>query len=347
MLKRAESQTNASANTNASENIPLEPCERAPSREKTRPARLPPHTSVQATNRANSPERRPSYGEPGKLEQESQNAVELSKINLAVREELGRILASKTFAKADRLRPLLQLVINRWLTNKADQLDEYNLASALLERNESFDPGIDPTIRVYASRLREHLERYYAEEGASDPVRIDIPKGGYVPKIHCDPSGRNRKIAPDHPQWYGIVILPFLVPDKQRTPNRSYAVVIVDHLIRLLTCTSGIRVLSRFASTHLKEDVSPGYIERRLGAKFIVEGTLASSAEGPQLIVHLSEAASGYNLWSTYYDVSVSRIADLATEVANDLTHVIRQAGASSHRYSSTSVQSTDSSGLL
>lgn len=245
-----------------------------------------------------------------------------------MRQELERILASKTFARAERLRPLLQLVINRWLAQEADQLDEYTLASALLGRDESFDPGIDPTIRVYASRLREHLERYYAQEGASDSVRIEIPKGGYVPTIRCNPTGRDRKFVPDDPQWYGIVILPFLVMGKRGTPYRSYAVVIVDHLIRLLTHTSGIRVLSRFTSTHLQEDVSLQFIEQRLGAKFIVEGTLALSVEAHELIVHLSETTSGYNLWSTYYDVGVSRIADLATEVANDLTHIIRQAGA-------------------
>ncbi|MGO7917282.1 hypothetical protein ACC702_38380, partial [Rhizobium ruizarguesonis] len=41
--------------------------------------------------------------------------------------------------------------------------------------------GFDPVVRIEAGRLRRSLERYYLVAGQQDPVRIDIPKGGYVP----------------------------------------------------------------------------------------------------------------------------------------------------------------------
>ena len=47
------------------------------------------------------------------------------------------------------------------------------------ERNVSYDPSINATVRVEAGRLRSRLRDYYADEGRNDPVVIDVPKGGY------------------------------------------------------------------------------------------------------------------------------------------------------------------------
>lgn len=51
-------------------------------------------------------------------------------------------------------------------------------------------------MRVEVRRVRAKLERYYKDEGASDPVAITIPKGAYVPVFRqrdyseFDSSGR-------------------------------------------------------------------------------------------------------------------------------------------------------------
>src|SRR5690606_33811963 len=44
---------------------------------------------------------------------------------------------------------------------------------------ESFDAQNDPLVRVEAGRLRRRLAEYYADEGARDPIRIELPRGGY------------------------------------------------------------------------------------------------------------------------------------------------------------------------
>ncbi len=41
--------------------------------------------------------------------------------------------------------------------------------------------SIDPIVSILASRLRLALAQYYETAGKNDPIRIDIPKGGYVP----------------------------------------------------------------------------------------------------------------------------------------------------------------------
>ena len=46
-------------------------------------------------------------------------------------------------------------------------------------RSAEYDPKIDSAVRVEMGRLRSRLVEYYAQDGSNDPVRIEIPKGGY------------------------------------------------------------------------------------------------------------------------------------------------------------------------
>ena len=101
-----------------------------------------------------------------------------------VRAERDRILASKLFALSNRLKAFLSFIIDAALEDRADRLKEFTLGIEVFEKDESFDPNIDSIVRVEASRLRSKLREYYAGEGKDDPVRIDIPKGHYVPAFH-------------------------------------------------------------------------------------------------------------------------------------------------------------------
>ena len=98
-----------------------------------------------------------------------------------VRAQRDRILASKLFALSNRTRAFLDYIINAELEDRADQLKEFTLGIDVFEKDETFDPGMDSIVRVEASRLRSKLREYYDGEGQGDPVRIDIPKGHYVP----------------------------------------------------------------------------------------------------------------------------------------------------------------------
>src|SRR6185295_18724658 len=55
---------------------------------------------------------------------------------------------------------------------------------------------IDPIVRVEATRLRRAIGRYYAGPGASDPVTIELPRGGYVPRISWR-TGTTVEIVPE------------------------------------------------------------------------------------------------------------------------------------------------------
>ena len=94
--------------------------------------------------------------------------------------EVERILASKGFASAGRLSRLLRYVVDKTLAGEADQLKEYAVGIEVFDRDDKYDPRLDSIVRVEAGRLRSRLDEYYNGEGASAPVRITLPRGGYV-----------------------------------------------------------------------------------------------------------------------------------------------------------------------
>lgn len=98
-----------------------------------------------------------------------------------VGEALERVLASDTFARSGRARDLLRYLVAREQMGESDALKGYSIALDVFGRDEAFDPSTDSVVRVQARRLRDLLNEYYRGEGAADRLRIDIPRGSYVP----------------------------------------------------------------------------------------------------------------------------------------------------------------------
>ena len=100
----------------------------------------------------------------------------------AVREELQGILASAEFNASDRLKNFLRFVVEEALAGRAERLKAYTIAVEVFGRDPgSFDPQLDPVVRMEAGKLRRRLDLYYLGGGRADPIRIMIPKGSYVP----------------------------------------------------------------------------------------------------------------------------------------------------------------------
>lgn len=124
-----------------------------------------------------------------------------------VRAQCDRILASKLFALSNRLKALLDFIVTAELEGRTDKLKEITLGVEVFDRDESFDPNIDSIVRVEVGRLRSKLREYYGSDGKLDPIRIDVPKGHYVPTFDFiegnrdsvavrNDVGRSRLIAP-------------------------------------------------------------------------------------------------------------------------------------------------------
>ena len=74
---------------------------------------------------------------------------------------------------------MLRYVVDKTLAGEGDQLKEYAVGVEVFERDEQYDPRVDSIVRVEAGRLRTKLDEYYNGEGASSPIRIGLPRGGY------------------------------------------------------------------------------------------------------------------------------------------------------------------------
>ena len=123
----------------------------------------------------------------------------------AVRETLERLLASETFGRSERARKLLRYLVEREQAGEADRLKGFSIAMDVFGRDGDFDPSTDAVVRVQAGRLRELLQHYFANEGIAEPVRIAIPRGGYVPSYELNairlPAGEQPAIvAPGLPE---------------------------------------------------------------------------------------------------------------------------------------------------
>ena len=87
------------------------------------------------------------------------------------------------FRDAERSSDLLRFVVDAALRDESDQLKETYIAVSVFGRDASYDPKVDPIVRVQAGRLRTKLTSYYSGPGITSAVRIDVPKGSYKPQF--------------------------------------------------------------------------------------------------------------------------------------------------------------------
>ena len=64
------------------------------------------------------------------------------------------------------------------------EIHEQEVGHKVFGRPRDYDTGSDNIVRVHASMLRKRLEQYFAEDGAAEPVIVEIPRGNYAPVFH-------------------------------------------------------------------------------------------------------------------------------------------------------------------
>jgi hypothetical protein len=129
--------------------------------------------------RSQSPDRLPAVGSAG------------------VRRELvRRIVNSSTFARSERLGKLLTYVCDLALNGREAEINEQKIGQAVFGRSRDYDSSADGIVRSQASRLRQRLELYYQQEGADEPIRVVIPRGGYVPVFEAQSTSASPIVEP-------------------------------------------------------------------------------------------------------------------------------------------------------
>jgi hypothetical protein len=98
-----------------------------------------------------------------------------------MRQELARILTSRTFRAAQGQRKFLGYTVEKVIAKDVDLIKEYVIGTEAFGRAPSFDPRLDSIVRTEARKLRARLVKYYETEGGDQRLRIGFRKGSYVP----------------------------------------------------------------------------------------------------------------------------------------------------------------------
>jgi len=101
----------------------------------------------------------------------------------AVRDHLERIVADDLFSGAARLCRFLRFTVESKIGGREDEVKEFVIGREVFDRKDGYDPRLDPIVRVEARRLRAKLAEYYAGPGRAEPLRLEYPRGSYVPVV--------------------------------------------------------------------------------------------------------------------------------------------------------------------
>ena len=99
------------------------------------------------------------------------------------RDALQAALSSKTLAPSPQLCAILRYVCEREIEGRAGEITEYTIGVDVLRRPEGYSSVEDPSVRKRAYELRQKLKVLYSTELATSSVKIEMPKGSYVPQF--------------------------------------------------------------------------------------------------------------------------------------------------------------------
>jgi len=242
----------------------------------------------------------------------------------AVIEELHNISTSKLFSGAGRAWEFLNYVVGETLAGRADRLKGYRIGIDVFKRQDDFDAEKSSIVRVEAQRLRHLLERYYLAEGRHNAVRIDLPKGRYIPLFvtqhHVDTGPE-----PEMGCEASIAVLP--LRNLSGNPEQQY---IADGLTEELTMALGshpdLCTMSSHATAQFEgKPVNPQHMGQSLCVNFLVLGSTRLDKRDISINIELVDVSTGKQIWSKKYKklLSPDTLLEIQEEVSkNVVAHI-------------------------
>ena len=245
--------------------------------------------------------------------------------------QLDRLLSSKVFRQADRLKSFLTFTVNETIAGRGEQLKEFVIGCEVFDKGPAFDPRSDPIVRVQARRLRAQLARYYLEEGQTDEILIELPKGGYTPVFKPFRGVFTKRTVPSPlVSRNTITVMPF--SDHSEAGDQQYFCAgLSQEIIHKLTGLETIRLVAwNMSETDRNSDAREA--AARANAAMILTGSVRKADAGMRIVANLIDAVSGCYLWSAAFDKTAESIftiqAEIADAVAERLRSEIRGSGS-------------------
>jgi serine/threonine-protein kinase len=192
----------------------------------------------------------------------------------AVNHHLDRALSSPLFRKAERQSRFLRFVVDVALQSPQATIKEFDIAVAVYDRRPDYDPRTDPIVRVEAARLRARLREYYAVT-PPEGVRIDLPKGGYLP-LFISVDEAPAQMGSD----LSILVAPFrsLSPDPR---DQSFCDGLTEEVVDKLAQDRRLRVITQSAVAWIEHSGRK--------PRFLLEASVRRAGAEIRLALHLLE----------------------------------------------------------
>jgi adenylate cyclase len=260
-----------------------------------------------------------------------------------IRDQLDRVLLSPGFCASERLADFLRFVVDETLAGRAAEINQRTVGVKGLGYPSSFDPQTNPAVRVHARRLRQVLDRYYLTQGVADPIRIKIPRGGYVPifspnsappqnaelraepATELEPSAATTDPPLAHPSPPSIAVLQmeFLGGDEE------YAYLgngLTEEIVIALTRFPEFLVVGPLRGDIVaREHLGPHGVGRKYRVRFVLDGTVRVRGPSLRITAKLNDALSGHQLWGQAYhhDLETTTIGQIENEIVSQVVAAI------------------------
>jgi tetratricopeptide (TPR) repeat protein len=224
-----------------------------------------------------------------------------------------RILASADFDGSPRSRAFVRFIVEETLAGRQDGLTQAAIAVEVFGRRPDFDPTVDPIVRIQAGRLRRSLERFYLLEGAHDPVRIELPRGSYVPRLRwADPAeaagaGTNGPQPAEDPGGWPSILLDVRSGGGGEGGSEEAAARFVDHLAV---------ELDRYRDVRVALGRAPSGPSLSKGGCFSLTGQLLEENGHPRVSVHLQACRTDRQVWAEEYRGGPGQAGDFYRQTA-------------------------------
>lgn len=247
-----------------------------------------------------------------------------------IQRQLERMLSSPLFVRSPRLSRFMNFVVGAQLDGRDDEIKEYSVGLEVFDRPPSFDPRLDPIVRVEATRLRRKIRDYYLTDGMTDEVMLELRRPGYRPIAR-----RRKGVGREAGDSFGQLL------PAARTSARSLAVLnlreldgteeygfvgqaLSNQIANALTALPGIAVASRTYTNRLRtEDVQ--LIGRSLNVESVLRGSLQWVNKGLRVQVQLMDTASGLGLWGDVFETQHQEALRTQDVVASRVVQALKE----------------------
>ncbi len=258
-----------------------------------------------------------------------------------IHQHLDQTLASPLFRRAERQSRFLRFVVYRTLRsdnplNPDPPIKEFEIGIAVYDRRDDYDPRADPIVRVEASRLRARLREHY-EVTPPTEVKIDLPKGGYIPHFTFLETGEAAPAAsqtatsdwPSAPtrasalapgvlgSARSVAVQPFrsLSSDPE---HQNFCEGLNDELLHKLAQQKEFRVIAQSTLDRVGAPTA--------ASRYLIEGSVRHAGPQIRVTVHVVDRADGSTKLSNIYSCTIDDIFTAQEQVAEQIAADVAEA---------------------